>query len=302
MQVTTVDACPCCGQKDLDWPMLRDEKTVAAFRLLSQCKYGGYMDGWERQLSLAMAQCRCCGHIWHHTYPDQASLFDMYAHGRRLKGGSASMQPTAHMLSIMRGVLRYCEPSGGEATLFDYGSGAGRWSMAARKVGFRVTAYEPAASRQGRTDDIEVIGSLQAIRGRRFDVINLEQVLEHVPDPVDDLRALKPYCHKKTVLRISVPDVTRLGSRIWDGFPFDGRSMHVLSPYEHLHGFSRPSLLALLRAADLEPCLDWFLLLCLPRYVMERWAIALGWPFGRTTVLARFRQSSNLLAMATKSL
>jgi len=288
MQVIRVDTCPCCGAQDIDWPLHRSESLVEAFRMLSQRKYDGYMDGWEQQLSLAMASCRCCGHIWHHTRPDLVALFGMYAHGKRLKGISVSRRPNARMLSTMRGLFCYCTSADRVATLLDYGSGGGRWAAAARQAGFRVTAYEPTASRQGKIGDVELVGSLQAVEGRRFDVINLEQVLEHIPDPASDLRTLKQYCYADTVLRISVPDVARLGKRLWEGFPFNGRTMHVLSPYEHLHGFRQSSLQALLKTVGLEACAGWRLPLCLPRYALERWANTLGSPFGRTSVLARF--------------
>lgn len=291
MQPITVDVCPCCGGQNLSWPMPSIALIGEAFRYLSQIKYGGYMDGWEKQLSLMVAQCRNCGHIWHHTRPDQEALFGMYAHGKRLKGISVSSQPSARMLSALRGLFRYCTPADGAATLLDYGSGGGRWAVAASQAGFRVTAYEPATSRSSQIGDVELVGSMKAVGGRRFDVINLEQVLEHIPDPVSDLRALKQYCHADTVLRISVPDVARLGKKLWDGFPFNGRTMHALSPYEHLHGFRQSSLQALLKKVGLEPCADWRLLFSLPRYALERWAITLGSPFGRTTVLARFRRN-----------
>lgn len=290
MQVITVNSCPCCGGRDLDWPFHRDARVVEAFRLLSQIKYGGYMDGWEQHLSLVMAQCRRCGHIWHHTRPDQNALFDMYAHGKRRKGHTVPTRPSARMLSTMRGLFRYCAQTDRETTFLDYGSGAGRWSVAAREAGFRVTAYEPSTIRQVNADGIEVISTLQEIKGRCFDVINLEQVLEHVPDPASDLRRLKQICHSDTVLRISVPDIARYGKKLWTGFPFDGKTMHALSPYEHLHGFRQTSLRALLQAVGLLPCTGWRLALCFPRYVLERFTIGMGAPFGRTLVLARFRK------------
>ena len=297
MQPVTVDACPCCGEQETDWPLQRNEGGVESFRLLSRVKYGGCMDGWEQSLSLVMAQCRCCGHIWHHTRPDQNSLFEMYAQGKRLKGGAASTTPSARMLASLRGLFRYSASINKNKTLLDFGSGAGRWSVAAHQAGFCVTAYEPASSRQGRVGDIEVVDTLAVIKGRCFDVINLEQVLEHVPDPASELRVLKRFCHSGTVLRISVPDVERLGDRLRQGFPFDGKAMHILSPYEHLHGFRRSSLMELLRTVGLEKCADWRLCFCLPRYALERGAIGLGSPFGRTTVLARFAYDQSVRAL-----
>ena len=289
MKVLVVDACPCCGGRRIGWPVVRSDERIEAFRLLSRCKYGGYMDGWEVDLSLAMAQCKDCGHIWHHTHPSQDALFGMYAHGIRLSGRPASTSPTRRMLSTMRGLNEYCRSMGSsQPTLLDYGSGAGRWANASQQAGFHVTAYEPVSSRAGTAGGIEVVVALDDLDGRRFDVINLEQVLEHVPDPAATLRDLRRYCHQRSVLRISVPDVQRLGPKLWRGFPFDGKSVHILSPYEHLHGFRRSSLLALLRGIGMHPCADWRLLFCLPRYSLERVAIRFGSPFARTAVLARY--------------
>jgi predicted SAM-dependent methyltransferase len=294
MQVVVVDSCPCCASRRLAWPYLKNEETVDAFRLLSHRKYGGYMDGWEQTLSLCVAMCSDCGHIWHHTHPDQDALFGMYAHGRRLKGGVANVVPSMRMVSTMRGLRHYCNSSMEKPTLLDYGSGAGRWSVAAVRAGFRVTAYEPETTRQGQIMDIEVLDSLQALEGRHYDVINLEQVLEHIPDPAASLKILKQFSHPSTVVRVSVPDVSRLGSRLWDGFPFNGESMHILSPYEHLHGFRQSSLLALMKSAGLRRCADIRLMMCLPRYVLEQAAIHVGSPFGRTTVIAKFQNDRHI--------
>ncbi len=289
IRVVTVDSCPCCAARKLEWPQRRNQLLVESFLRLSREKYGGCMDGWEQDLSLDMARCGRCGHIWHHMQPDQDALFQMYAQGRRLKGGEPSTQPTSRMLATMTGLLRLGRTGAPQPTLLDYGSGAGRWSVAARRAGFRVTAYEPSAGRQRDAGGVEVIGSLGILAGRTFDVINLEQVLEHLPDPVSSLRGLREYCHDQTVLRISVPDVARLGTALWRGYPFDGKAMHMLSPFEHLHGFQRSSLLALIDRAGLRPCSGLRLLRSCPRYVAERAAIALGSPYGRTTALAQFR-------------
>jgi hypothetical protein len=278
-----------CGGKRLGWPIARSDKRVGAFRLLSRSKYGGYMDGWEDHLSLAIAQCKDCKHTWHHTCPSQKALFGMYANGIRLSGRPASTQPTPRMLYSMRGLHEYCLSWGSsQPTLLDYGSGAGRWANASHQAGFHVTAYEPVSNRAGTDGGIELVFALDKLGDRRFDIINLEQVLEHLPDPAATLRDLQRYCHQRTVLRISVPDLQRLGTKLWKGFPFDGKSVHILSPYEHIHGFRRSSLLALLREVGMQPCTDWRLLFCLPRYSLERVAIRFGSPFARTAILAHY--------------
>ena len=68
-----------------------------------------------------------------------------------------------------------------------------------------------------------------------------EQVLEHVPNPAEVLRALRECCTPETVVRIAVPNILRAweGRGFWKVWPFDGQRPHTLAPFEHLHGFSR---------------------------------------------------------------
>ena len=292
MQGILVNECPCCGSEEIKFPFQLNENTAERFRLLSRLKYGGFMDGWETRLSLTLAQCERCAHIWHYTRPDQDSIFNMYAQGKRLNRSAASTNSSARIRWSVSRLFDYCTSPIDDKSFLDFGSGAGRWSAAAQQAGFHVTAYEPVLSRQSRNGGIEVVGALAEIEGRRFNVINLEQVLEHVPYPAEVLRTLERFCYPDTVLRISVPDVQRLGNRLWLGFPFNGENMHILSPFEHLHGFRHSSLTALLKTVGLKACADWRLGLYLPDYVVKRCTIGLGLPFSRTMVLARFSSKS----------
>ena len=90
----------------------------------------------------------------------------------------------------------------------------------------------------------ELIHSIDELRNRKFDAIQLEQVLEHVPDPLVTLSQLREYCKSNTVIRITVPNLLRdrNAAKIWTTWPFDGVSPHILAPFEHLHGFTPKSL------------------------------------------------------------
>jgi len=127
----------------------------------------------------------------------------------------------------------------------DFGSGLGRWSRAAVLEGFSVTAYEPSLERGSEKDTpFELVHSIAELKNRKFDAIQLEQVLEHVPDPLITLKMLLKFCKPHTVVRITVPNLLRDQDRenIWVTWPFDGKSPHFLAPFEHLHGFTPRSL------------------------------------------------------------
>jgi hypothetical protein len=134
---------------------------------------------------------------------------------------------------------------GSRVKLLEFGSGLGRWGSAFQQAGFVVTAYEPVSERtdRGVRSSDNVVSDLAQLEGIDFDAINIEQVLEHLTDPVGELKRLKGFCKKNAVIRITVPNFSKFAARHdpWLEFPYAGQ-MHILSPYEHLQGFSAKSL------------------------------------------------------------
>ena len=115
------------------------------------------------------------------------------------------------------------------------------------KVGVDVVSYEPHSNRASADARIDLVHSLSSLKGQKFDVIWLEQVIEHVPNPQIVLRQIREFMCKDSILRMSVPNIyrTREGRNIWNEWPYNGESSHVVAPYQHLHGFSHRSLSAL---------------------------------------------------------
>jgi SAM-dependent methyltransferase len=180
----------------------------------------------------------------------------MYAAGRPLgAGGEPPLTPTEGMRQEMRRLFALCRHGAG-AQLLDFGAGRGRWARAALDAGFQVTAFEPSAPRSAAdAAPYELVHSLDQLAGRRFDVVQLEQVLEHVADPLEVLHSVLRHCLPGAVVRITVPNVFRASRAgpLWAQWPYDGRSVHLLAPFEHLHGFSPMSLDRLLARAGLQP-------------------------------------------------
>lgn len=254
-----VTTCPVCENQQPVIVFIVDNLGKENFLKLSRKKYHGEMDGWETVLSLSVKHCGVCGHFWHADQPDQESLFRMYtakAQGRSEKPAISAK----HLAAIQRrsltlyGLVRNKVSNGGIPKLLEYGGGVGIWHEQFVKAGFSVTSYEPVSARADLSDDAEnTIRTLDRLSGKTFDVINLEQVLEHIPDPLTELRRIRNYCTPETILNISVPDfgVYAKQSAPWEDFPY-GRRTHLLSPFEHLHGFSAESLRLLVDRAGFK--------------------------------------------------
>ena len=297
MNVLVFADCPICRFSGAATAYRPDAAGRCRFLALSEVKYRGFMDGWQKSLSLEVHRCRCCGHHWHHTQPDQGSLIGMYDASRPLKRGLRPRQPSRRMVRELRALWKVARRGlVGRPTLLDYGSGAGRWSRAAVHVGFAVCSYEPSRERapsngMGETE-FRVVTTLDALRGQRFDAVNLEQVLEHTQDPVGTLESLRELAHEGTVIRITVPDAERVihASDVWKGFPFDGETIHIMSPYEHLQGFSPRSFARVLKESGLVRLANMALLSTHPLHAVRQVVGRVVRRAQHTMAIARFAE------------
>lgn len=244
-----VERCPACDGAQTRVVVRADASAMVRYLAYSARKYGGLLDDWVNTDTLTILCCETCDHHWYRNQPTAEQLSAMYAAGRPLHGpASPSREPTPAMLKEMRRLYRLA--GGGAPSLLDYGSGFGRWARAAVQAGFRVHAFEPSAARGAEPDaPFTLVHELDALRDMTFDVIHLEQVLEHVPSPLETLEQIKTYCSPETILRITAPTILRPpeGSGIWEVWPYDGKRAHTMAPFEHLHGFTPSSLIKLVK-------------------------------------------------------
>lgn len=250
----TIDRCPACDTGSPEQRVSLDAERSERFVAFDQRKFDGLLTSWLGEVQVAVSQCKACGHAWYRTQPSPGQLQQMYAGAKPLFAGAdgISRQPTPAMQQEMTRLRRVLPVAKARPALLDYGSGFGRWARAAAQAGFVVTGFEPSHARGAEEQTtFELVNSLEQLRGRRFDVLQLEQVLEHVTDPLGTLRSLHEYCHADTVLRITVPNILRApeGDRLWESWPFDGKVPHTLAPFEHLHGFTPRSLRVLCERA-----------------------------------------------------
>ena len=242
----TVNFCPACGDKNYKVVKSQNAEVVRRFKSYSKKKYNGLLDSWLKEITLGIYGCSNCGHHWYCQIPSERQLMKMYAEGRLLKDPNPKEMrtPKPYMVSEMKR-LRRLFPNLKSPSLLDFGSGFGGWAKAAKDVGFEVWAFEPSVSRAKEKDtDFIQIYDLATVSGKKFDAINIEQVLEHLPNPCRTLREIRAYCHENTVVRLTTPNLYRSyeGDDLWSSWPYDGVRAHTMAPFEHLQGFTPESL------------------------------------------------------------
>jgi SAM-dependent methyltransferase len=136
--------------------------------------------------------------------------------------------------------------------LLDVGSGRGDLGVALSGRGWRVTGVEPSerASAEARRRGLEVErGTISEVAERLtpgFEAVVFQHSLEHVAEPLDDLRAAQGLLREGGFLLVSVPNFDS-----WQRRRFGSAWLHLDLPRHRSH-FSARGLELLVRRAGFE--------------------------------------------------
>lgn len=147
--------------------------------------------------------------------------------------------------------------------LLDVGCGEGSWAPRLREAGAsELVALDPSAAaieRAAERYDAAIVGTIEQtdlaqLGGRRFDVIVIADVLEHLVDPWIALRTLRDWAAPDALLAVSVPNLRfyrLVGNLVWRG-EFEYERWGVRD-WTHLRWFTRRSLARMLAASGWQP-------------------------------------------------
>jgi 2-polyprenyl-3-methyl-5-hydroxy-6-metoxy-1,4-benzoquinol methylase len=205
-----------------------------------------------------LVQCGRCGLIYLNPRPDAGELagyypddYDLYA---APPGGRAARLAQLNLRYAMAKRCRLVERHApGRGRVLDVGCATGLFLDAMRRRGWQaqgveLVEYAAAQARERRGLDVRT-GDLAQARypDAQFDAVTMWDVLEHVPDPLSELREIRRILKPGGVVVLRVPDVSSPEAR-WFGEYWIG-----LDAPRHLYVFSPTTLAALLARAGLEP-------------------------------------------------
>jgi len=249
--------CPICSCDKTSVVAFLNEIKLKKLVNFSARKYKGYLEKLIEDVPPIIRLCKGCGHFWYQNQPNKRQLKTLYEVSQPLKKSAINHEPTQAMIKSMKKFMSLVRINQRqkEVSLLDFGSGFGRWSRAASAVGFKVLSFEPSLNRGFQENTpYRLVHADKQFKNKKFDSILLEQVLEHVPEPVEILKQLRNNCHSRTIIKIAVPNIQRNkdGKEIWNTWPYNGKSPHILAPYEHLHGFCSKSIDLMIKKAGFK--------------------------------------------------
>ena len=229
--------CPLCGAND--------------YRVRFRSSLRGDIDPQRHYTSTSrefgrwtgsIVECRSCSLVYMNPRPHHQRVRDLYGAVEDVRYVEEESGRVATFSESLRLVQRYA----GGGRLLDVGCHVGTFLELAEQAGYSVTGVEPsrwAADRANSRLRGEVFcGSVEdaPIPADTFDAVTIWDVIEHLPDPASDLRAIWTALRPGGVLAISTMDVDawfpRLAGRHWPWY----MQMHLVY-------FSRRTLPEMLR-------------------------------------------------------
>lgn len=206
-------------------------------------------------------ECENCGTLFIDPLPSPETIRTFYPPGYwweeapREKSLSYRLA-SAYRRWVIRDHMRFLKGlphlGGYHGRLLDVGCGSGTFLCEARRVGYEVSGLDLSPEALGllKARGIKAYaGSLSenSLGQQTFEVITLFHVLEHLADPLNDLRLLLRHLAPGGDLVIQVPNRSSMQARVLS------RRWYGLDPPRHLTQFSRGGLIRLIQRAGLRP-------------------------------------------------
>jgi len=240
---TEAATCPICGQRaarrwkesDVRGPIVPDDLAITDRR------YG---------TTLELLECPCG-----FRFADPASLPDLDALYGALDDPAYEEGADARGAQLRALLARVLPCAPGAHSLLDVGAASGLLVAEARARGMAAVGVEPSESlaARARDDGLEVhtgVLPMPALDGRRFDVVTLVDVIEHVADPIALLRAARAHVEAEGVVLVVTPDIASVAARA-----LGKRWWHLR--LAHVGYFDRATLADALTRAGFTPVRWW---------------------------------------------
>jgi 2-polyprenyl-3-methyl-5-hydroxy-6-metoxy-1,4-benzoquinol methylase len=155
-------------------------------------------------------------------------------------------------------ILAYFNRQPDKIKVCDFGMGWGEWCMMAKGYGCSTYGAELSQAKitHAQNSGITVV-PWDELPLHQFDFINMEQVCEHIPEPLATVTYLSRALAPGGLIRISVPSARRIKEKLkvldWTAPKGSQNSLNAVAPLEHINCFAQNSLQKMGHLAGLVP-------------------------------------------------
>jgi len=256
------ERCPCCGSTQCETIYSARFTDSPLREYLSGFYKGGIEFEFLESARYVLRKCKDCALIYQSSIPNDFLMAKLYEEWIEPDQALVSQRKKDlwFFLNLFKQVANMSFTLGGKPQalkVLDFGMGWSEWCRVAMGFGCTVYGTELSAKRiaHAKRYGINVLGWNNILR-HRFDIINAEQVFEHLPDPFETLVHLAAALRPGGLLRISVPDgwdiERRLKANEWRARKGTRNSLNPVAPLEHINCFCHKSLVIMAKRANLN--------------------------------------------------
>jgi 2-polyprenyl-3-methyl-5-hydroxy-6-metoxy-1,4-benzoquinol methylase len=250
--------CPICQQMPPDKPFYEAPYGTGKVLDFVQQYYHGRVDPTIlKDAHFVIQWCRSCDFYWHQQVLNSENLSQLYNQWIDPKESyqKHAHQPWQERVSIVHAIARQLhllKSSQPPFNVLDFGGGWGSWAIAAKALGCEVYLVETSKERVhfAQQQGLNVVQSLAEFPSASLDLILLNQVLEHIPQPKSLLLELVERLKVGGGCSIAVPMAKSTVPVLTKG---------AFQPLEHVNGFTPKSLRRIAEACGLTLCKEYFL-------------------------------------------
>jgi len=255
------ELCPACRSKDHStlYSCSYSDPSLREYLQSFYAPQGKIQFEYLCGATYVLEECDDCGLVFQREIPNDFLMTKLYEEwidpGIALEKHveTTSLDHYSGYAREIMMLIAYFKTVPSEMRLLDFGMGWGRWCMMANAFGCDSCGTELSETRieYAKSHGVKVL-KWEEVTGHRFDVINLEQVLEHIPEPLETLRYLRGALKRQGLAKVSVPDGGDIKERLkicdWTAPKGSKKSLNAVSPLEHINCFNRR---AITRMADI---------------------------------------------------
>jgi SAM-dependent methyltransferase len=223
MKKQIIDDCPICGNNSIVIDVVPTINPNEMDKVELRC-------------------CDSCGHWWHSPVPNQEQLSEMYSSASSFvvsAGAKDSYQNKNKLDNFHKYVLKRINKRPGN--YLEIGPGGGGLFRRFRAMNYTCYGVDPGQW----VENSSIVSSIDELPSDlQFDVIVLQDVLEHILDPVKMMGQLKRIARQGSVLFCSFPCKDSRPARVYKG------KWPMVRPFGHLHYFSFESATRMFSLVD----------------------------------------------------
>jgi SAM-dependent methyltransferase len=255
--------CPICGSQNLKEIFCESYSSHFLTQYLKDTRRGSDTSFISDE-EYVICRCNVCHLIFQKNIPNKdlsAILYGKWideAKEFNLIRGSRQLKYYKYLSKTVEKMISHLNKPSLNIMVYDFGMGWGDFCVMCQAYGCSAVGTELSPEKINYAKSLGVKNiELDALPCEEFDIVNANQIFEHLDDPVSYLQKISKSLAKKGILRIAVPNGDKFDRELEisnvDFRKILLQDIKLVAPLGHINCFTTPAINKMFELADLHP-------------------------------------------------